>query len=121
MTGRIDAVFGALADPTRRTILEAVARDGGAGATGLARQLPIAITRQGIAKHLAVLEEAGLVDRQRHGKEVRFHLRPDQIEEAMTWMAGLAAEWDDRLNALAALVAESNDARQAAGSPLDTR
>ena len=106
MTERFDAVFGALADPTRRTILEFVASEGGAGATELTRRLPNDMTRQGIAKHLAVLEHAGLVDRRRHGKEVHFHLRASQIEDAMTWMSGIAAEWDERLSALAALVAE---------------
>ncbi len=108
MAGGIDAVFGALADPTRRTIMELVAREGGSGATDLTRRLPNSMTRQGIAKHLAVLEHAGLVDRRRHGKEVRFHLRANQLEEAMSWMAGIAAEWDERLTALAELVAESS-------------
>lgn len=111
MAGGFDAVFGALADPTRRTILEFVAGEGGAGATELTRKLPHEMTRQGIAKHLAVLEHAGLVDRRRHGKEVRFHLRPSQIEEAMSWMSSIAAEWDERLAALSDLVEETTQAK----------
>lgn len=106
MAGDINLVFGALADPTRRAILETVTRDGPASASALSRDLHIVITRQGIARHLAVLEAAGLVDRRREGKEVRFQPRSDRMQEAMTWMAGIAAEWDDRLAALAGLAAE---------------
>jgi DNA-binding transcriptional ArsR family regulator len=108
----VDTVFGALADSTRRTILETVSRDGGASASALARRLPIVITRQGIAKHLAVLEAAGLVERRRQGKEVCYQPRIERIAEAMTWMAGIAAEWDDRLAALARL-AEQNESPSA--------
>jgi DNA-binding transcriptional ArsR family regulator len=111
--GDIDAVFGALGDSTRRVIMETVAREGGASASALARRLPIVITRQGIAKHLAILEAAGLLDRRRQGKEIRYHPRVERIEEAMTWMAGIAAEWDERLGALARLAAEVDDETQA--------
>ncbi len=101
----IDAVFGALSDPMRRAILDALARAGGASASGLSRSLPI--TRQGVAKHLAVLEHAGLVERRRHGNEIRF--RPDaaRIEQATAWLSSLAAEWDDRLTALSRLALET--------------
>lgn len=103
----IDAVFAALADPTRRTIMGVVARQGGASASALARHLPI--SRQGVAKHLLVLEEAGLLSRLRHGREVRYRTRTEPIDEAMAYLAGVAAEWDDRLAALAALTAEDDD------------
>lgn len=116
MPSEIDTVFAALGDPTRRVIMETVARDGGASASALARRLPIAISRQGIAKHLAILENAGLVARSRQGKEVCYHPHPARIEEAMAWMAGIAAEWDDRLSALARLAV----ATQADPSPPQT-
>ncbi|MFD9950215.1 ArsR/SmtB family transcription factor [Nonomuraea sp. NPDC059023] len=102
----VDAVFGALADPTRRTIMNVIASEGGASASALARHLPI--TRQGIAKHLAVLEEAGLITARRAGREVKYDARPELINEAMTWMAGIAAEWDDRLAALARLAQQED-------------
>lgn len=126
MSSDIDSVFGALADPTRRTILETVTRDGAASASALARRLPIVITRQGIARHLSVLEDAGLVERRRAGKEVRFQPRADRIQEAMSWMAGIAAEWDDRLAALARLAAEieqieRSDSERASPSAVDHR
>ena len=117
MNGEVDTVFGALADPTRRTILETVSRDGGVSASALARRLPIGITRQGIAKHLAVLEAAGLVERRRQGKEVCYQPRTERIAEAMTWMAGIAAEWDDRLAALARL-AEQDESASGTETPI---
>ena len=100
----LDAVFGALADPHRREILGVLAHAGGASASTLARQLPL--TRQGLAKHLAVLEGAGLVTRKRRGREVRYWPRAEQIRRVTAWMSSMAAEWDDRLAALARLAAD---------------
>ena len=62
-------VFAALADPTRRTVMREVSTRGSATATELA--LPLGVTRQAVAKHLAVLAEAGLVDARREGRETR--------------------------------------------------
>src|SRR6266481_5735993 len=72
-----DAVFAALADPTRRRVLRLVAERGPASATLLERDLPV--TRQAIVKHLAVLNRAGLVSAQRTGQEVRYALVPDHL------------------------------------------
>lgn len=101
MTGRADAVFAALADPTRRSLLELLVRDGAATATALARRLPI--TRQAIGKHLSTLEDAGLVRWQRVGREVRFEPTPHAMNSAAEWMNELAREWDARLARLAAV------------------
>ena len=68
----VGAVFGALADPTRRHLVEALAAEPGATATGLAATLPI--SRQAVAKHLKLLGDAGLVSRRRRGREARFEL-----------------------------------------------
>ncbi len=108
MTGRADAVFAALADPTRRSLLELLVRDGAATATALARRLPI--TRQAIGKHLSTLEDAGLVRWRRVGREVRFEAAPQAMDAAAEWMNQLAREWDDRLARLAA-IAEATAAR----------
>jgi DNA-binding transcriptional ArsR family regulator len=94
-----DAVFGALADPTRRRLLSAVASRPEVTATELAAGLPI--TRQAVVKHLGALAEAGLVDRARAGREVRYRLTPEPLGEAASWMAEVAGKWDDRLAALA--------------------
>jgi ArsR family transcriptional regulator, cadmium/lead-responsive transcriptional repressor len=91
----IARLWAAIADPTRRRLIDLILARGEATATGLAAQLPI--TRQGVAKHLAVLEGAGLVERRRHGKEVAFTVRPDRLDLAARWMADVATEWDSRL------------------------
>ncbi len=91
-------VFAALADPTRRIVLEEVARRGSATATELAP--PLDVTRQAVAKHLAVLAHAGLVDARRVGRETRYRPTPAPMGDAIGWMAEVGAAWDDRLAAL---------------------
>jgi DNA-binding transcriptional ArsR family regulator len=93
MTAPAD-VFGALADPTRRGILAAVAEQP-ATATELAGSLPI--SRQAVVKHLGTLAEAGLVARERSGREVRYRLSPEPLSEAVGWMAEVGGQWDRRL------------------------
>jgi DNA-binding transcriptional ArsR family regulator len=95
---QIDSVFGALADPTRRRVVETLARDGTVTASGLAEQLPI--TRQAVAKHLAALRGADLVTSTRVGRETRYRLRPQPLDDAVGWMQMVSAEWDDRLEGL---------------------
>jgi DNA-binding transcriptional ArsR family regulator len=97
------AVFSALADPTRRQLVQWLSEAGPATATELARRLPI--TRQAVAKHLGALGAAGLVVAARQGRDVRYRLRPEPLVGATEWMAALAAAWDERLEALARLVA----------------
>jgi DNA-binding transcriptional ArsR family regulator len=94
-----EQVFVALADPTRRSILAALATDGPATATDLAAKLPI--TRQAIAKHLALMADAGLVTSE-HGerRRVRYRLHPGPVRLAQQFLAALAHNWDDRLDAL---------------------
>jgi len=88
-------VFTALSDPTRRAVLEAVASRGSATATELAGDVPV--TRQAVAKHLAVLTDAGLVAPERAGREQRYRVTPAPFTEAVAWMAEVGAEWDVRL------------------------
>jgi DNA-binding transcriptional ArsR family regulator len=99
---RVGAVFGALADPTRRHLVEALASEPGASATRLAATLPI--SRQAVAKHLKLLAEAGLVSSHRSGREALFELEPAPLAEAAAWMGTIGAEWDERLGALGRLV-----------------
>jgi len=94
-----ERVFTALADPTRRAILAALAAGGPATATDLAAGLPI--TRQAIAKHLALLAHAGLVAAQRgERRRVRYRLRPAPMQVAQQFLAALARDWDSALTAL---------------------
>jgi DNA-binding transcriptional ArsR family regulator len=94
-----EQVFVALADPSRRAILAALASDGPATATGLAGRLPI--TRQAIAKHLALLTEAGLVTAEPgERRRVRYRLRSAPMQVAQQFLAALARDWDGPLDAL---------------------
>lgn len=97
--GRAVAVFAALTDPTRRALLEELARAGPATVTDLARRLPI--SRQAIAKHLGQLAEAGLISSgEPAGRRHPYRLEPAAIRTAQAWLAKLANRWDDRLAAL---------------------
>ncbi len=109
--GPAGAVFAALADPTRRAVLRAVAEQGPATATELAGRLPV--SRQAVAKHLAVLQEAGLVAPRRTGRENRFAATPGPRAEAGRWLARAEAAWDDRLGRLATLAGERRGRRDA--------
>ncbi len=73
--------------------------DGEAGSTELAESLPVA--RQAVAKHRATLAEAGLVTSDRQGRELRYQLTPEPLAEAVSWMASVGGQWDERLQALA--------------------
>ena len=99
-------VFSALADPTRRSILNLLATHGHGTATTLAAELPV--SRPAVIKHLTVLDRAGLVAAQRHGREVRYVVQPSRLQATAAWMSRLAAQWDARLAAVKAL-AEGDD------------
>jgi DNA-binding transcriptional ArsR family regulator len=101
------AVFAALADPTRRHLVEALAARGGATATRLAAELPI--SRQAVAKHLATLGRAGLVSQSRRGRESLFELDPRPLADAASWLNAVGAEWDTRLTDLQRLMGRKPD------------
>ena len=97
-------MFGVLSDATRRALLETTAiatptePPPEATATELASALPI--SRQAVVKHLAALADAGLVDRERSGREVRYHVTPEPLSDAVSWMADVGGQWDRRLATL---------------------
>jgi DNA-binding transcriptional ArsR family regulator len=103
-----DAVFAALADPTRRQVLRLVAERGPTSATLLDGELPV--TRQAIAKHLGVLSRAGLVEARRQGQEVRYSVVSEALGDAAQWIASIGARWDERLSRLHALLLADRDA-----------
>ena len=90
-----DSVFSALADPTRRHLVEALAGRDSASLTELAAGLHV--TRQAVSKHLAALGEAGLVESQRAGRETRYSLTPGPLGDALAWMERIGGRWDERL------------------------
>jgi DNA-binding transcriptional ArsR family regulator len=92
-----DAVFAALADPTRRHLVETLAASP-ATATHLARGLPM--SRQAVAKHLNALRGAELVRVERRGRETRYTLRPEPLREVVSWVDAVGAEWSARLSRL---------------------
>ena len=93
----MDAVLQALADPSRRTVLE-ILRDHPASAGELADALPIA--RPGVSRHLRVLREAGLVDVRQEAQRRIYSLRPEPLADVDDWLENYRALWRNRLDAL---------------------
>ncbi len=98
---RVDAVFAALADGTRRELLRAVADLGPTTATRLAAEREI--SRQAVSKHLGVLDRAGLVVAERQGRETQYRADPVPLRSAVEWIDETGAAWDRRLHRLAEL------------------
>jgi DNA-binding transcriptional ArsR family regulator len=93
-----DELWSAIGDPSRRQVLDLLVSHGAASASWLAGRVPF--SRQAVAKHLTVLEEAGLVSRRKHGREVLYLVEADRLDQATRAMAELAAQWDRRLAAI---------------------
>jgi len=95
---RLDSVFSALADPTRRAILTQLS-EGESAISAL--QTPRKMSIPGIMKHLAVLEEAGLLKREKTGRVVHCRLAAEPMKEAASWIDEYRRFWDRRLDSLA--------------------
>ena len=114
-----EQVFTALADPTRRAILGTLAAAGPATVTDLAARLPI--TRQAVAKHLALLADAGLVTAEPgERRRVRYRLRSAPMQVAQQFLAALARDWDGPLGALTGHL-DRSAGRTATSPPHGTR
>jgi DNA-binding transcriptional ArsR family regulator len=94
----VGIVLAALADPTRRQLLDVLLRAGRASATTISASLPV--SRQAVVKHLQVLEAGGLVEGIRAGREVLYALRPGSLDASAHWLTDLATLWDRRLESL---------------------
>ena len=93
---QLDDIFFALADPTRRQVVETLLAEGETSVPALTGRLPM--TRQAVAKHLAALDEAGLLQRAPgRGREVRYALRPGALSPAADWIGRAERAWDGRL------------------------
>lgn len=90
--------FGAIAHPIRRSLVTALAQ-GDKAVSELAVGLPV--SRPAVSQHLAVLREVGLVTERRHGRQRRYHLHPERLDEVRKWMHTLDRFWTDRLDRLA--------------------
>lgn len=104
--GQLDAVFGALADPTRRAIVRRLA-GGPAATTVLAK--PFAMSLPAVLKHLSVLERAGLVSGERRGRIREYRLIGDPMRDAAAWFETYRAFWESRLDSLDDYLKESAD------------
>ena len=102
IAGHQQALFTALADPMRRNLLLHLAAHSPKTATELAQDYPI--TRQGILKHLTVLETAGLVVVRQQGRDKRYILTPEPLTELEQWIKDIGALWDERLSRLKTLL-----------------
>jgi DNA-binding transcriptional ArsR family regulator len=100
----LDAVFGALADPTRRAIVERLTK-GEASVSELAR--PFDVSLPAISRHLRVLDEAGLIARRKDGRVNHCRLVEDSLKDAISWIVHYGAFWEERLDSLEALLARS--------------
>lgn len=105
----LDHTFAALTDPTRRAILLRLADTDGASVSDLARPLPIKLPA--VMKHLDVLDSAGLITRQKHGRTVTVRLAADPMRAAMEWLRRYERFWNVSLDRLAAY-AEAQEAEQ---------
>jgi DNA-binding transcriptional ArsR family regulator len=105
---QLDRTFGALADQTRRAILDRLEREDGVSISELARPFPI--TLPGVMKHLDVLEDAGLITRWKQGRTVTVRLRPDPMRSPLDWLRRYERFWTGRLDRLARY-AESEESK----------
>jgi DNA-binding transcriptional ArsR family regulator len=91
-------VFQAVADPTRRLILNSLREKGPLSIKALAAPLPM--SRQAVTKHLDILEKVGLVERRTQGRERIHHLQAEPLRDVEDWLAPHSAAWDERLDRL---------------------
>jgi DNA-binding transcriptional ArsR family regulator len=103
---RLDRVYGAIADPTRRAMLGVLAR-GEVNVGMLAQRFPISFN--GVSKHVKVLEQAGLVRRSVRGREHWLTLRPAPLRDASRWLDHYREFWDNRLEALEGFLLQQQD------------
>src|SRR3954453_18723548 len=103
---QLDAVFGALADPTRRAILARL-KDGEASVAELAA--PFAMSQPAVSRHLKVLEQAGLISRSRQATVRLSHLRAEPLRTATQWLAGYREFWNESFDRLDGLLVSLQD------------
>jgi ArsR family transcriptional regulator, cadmium/lead-responsive transcriptional repressor len=93
-----DELWSAIADPSRRQVLDLLVSNGEVSASWLAGR--VLFSRQAVSKHLVVLERAGLIRRRKQGREVLFRVEAGRLDQAAQAMAEVAAQWDRRLGTI---------------------
>jgi DNA-binding transcriptional ArsR family regulator len=114
-----DELWSAVGDPTRRRMLDQLLADGTGTATSLSEQLPV--SRQAVAKHLAVLDRAGLVHSAAAGRERRYRVDDAQLARAADQLADVGSAWDGRLRRIARIAEEIERQKQNQSSQQPTR
>ena len=112
-----DELWSAIADPSRRRVLDLLVSHGDVSASWLAGHVPF--SRHAVSKHLAVLEQAGLISRRKHGREVLYQVQADRLDQATRAMADLAAQWDRRLATIKRLAEAAHVAAKRAEAEKD--
>jgi DNA-binding transcriptional ArsR family regulator len=112
-----DDLWEAMADPTRRRLLDLLVARGHATATTLTAEMPI--TRQAISKHLSVLQRVGLIDSHRQGREVRYAVREQRLAEATSALSEVANRWDRRLQTIKKLAEQAHAAEGSTSAHTD--
>ena len=112
-----DDLWEAMADPTRRKLLDLLVARGHATATTLTADMPV--SRQAISKHLVLLQRVGLIDGHRQGREVRYEVREQRLAEATGALSEVANRWDRRLRAIKQLAEQSHAANISTSSDTD--
>jgi DNA-binding transcriptional ArsR family regulator len=102
-TARLDAVFAALADPTRRAIIERLSRSE-ARVTEIAE--PFAMSLNAVSKHIRVLEASGVVERHKKGRDHILSINPRSLDEVDGWIVRMRRYWDGQLDAMESLLRE---------------
>jgi DNA-binding transcriptional ArsR family regulator len=110
-----DELWSAIADPSRRRVLDLLVGNGEASASWLAGRVPF--SRQMVSKHLVVLEDAGLVNRHKLGREVLYGIETERLNQATQAMTELAKQWDRRLAAIKRLAESAHAKDQRARAP----
>jgi DNA-binding transcriptional ArsR family regulator len=106
-----DQLWSAIADPSRRRVLDLLVDNGDVSASWMAEHVPF--TRQAVSKHLATLELAGLVSRRKQGREVLYQVETERLDQAARAMSDLAAAWDRRLLRVKQLAEAAHQAEKA--------
>ena len=110
-----DELWSAIADPSRKRVLDLLVRRGDSTASSLAEHVPF--SRQAVAKHLTILERAGLITRRKEGREVLFHVDPARLDAATQALVAQAQEWDRRLHTIKRLAEQVYKESQAEPKP----
>jgi DNA-binding transcriptional ArsR family regulator len=112
-----EQLWAAVAEPSRRRLLDALVARGEATPTTLASELPF--SRQAVSKHLAILLDAGVVAQRRDGREVRYTVQPERLEAAARAMSAAAARWDSRLRAIKRIAEAAHQEEQRSSGRAD--